>query len=141
VIALDAYALVAYLADEPARGEVEEILRKSCLVTTVNLAESLDVLGRVHRITEHELRGLIEPLLGDAIALDTPAADDAWTAASLRGRYYKRSGELSLADCFLLAAASRREATVATADPGVAAAARSEGLDLIALPDSAGRRP
>jgi predicted nucleic acid-binding protein len=49
--------------------------------------------------------------------------------------------ELSLADCFLLATASRLGAAVATSDPAVAATARAESLELVGLPDSAGRRP
>ena len=48
---------------------------------------------------------------------------------------------LSLADCFLLATASRLGASVATADPAVAAAARDESLELVPLPDRSGRRP
>lgn len=142
MIALDAYALVAFLADEPARDEVEVLLRESCVVTIVNLAESLDVLGRVYGIGEDELRRLVDPLLGDALAVDAPPAEDAWVVASLRRRYYDREKrELSLADCFLLAAASRLGASVATADPPVASVARDESLELIALPDSSGRRP
>ena len=142
MIALDAYALVAFLADEPARDEVEALLRESCVVTIVNLAESLDVLGRVYGIGEDELRRLVDPLVGDALAVDAPPAEDAWVVASLRRRYYdSERRELSLADCFLLAAASRLGASVATADPPVASAARDESLELIALPDRSGRRP
>jgi PIN domain nuclease of toxin-antitoxin system len=142
VIALDAYALVAFLADEPARDEVEVLLRDSCTVTIVNLAESLDVLGRVYRIDEDESRGLVDPLLGESLVVDIPRADDAWVVASLRRRHYDRATrDLSLADCVLLAAASRLDASIATSDPGVASAAREESLELIALPDSTGRRP
>jgi PIN domain nuclease of toxin-antitoxin system len=142
VIALDAYALVAFLADEPAREEVEALLRDGCVVTAVNLAESLDVLGRVHGIPEDELRRLVDPLLGDVLEVDTPPAEDAWVAASLRRRHYDRAKRaLSLADCFLMAAASRLGASVATADPAVASAARAESLELIGLRDTSGRRP
>jgi PIN domain nuclease of toxin-antitoxin system len=141
MIALDAYALIAFLADEPARPEVAEILRDSCVMSTVNLAESLDVLGRVHGITEDELRGLVDPLLAD-LRIEAPASDDAWVVARLRTRYYDRSTrELSLADCFLLATATRLGASVATADPAIAETSRDESLELIALPDSTGTRP
>jgi hypothetical protein len=47
-IAVDAYALVAFLADEPARAEVTELLHGQSVISTVNLAESLDVLTRAH---------------------------------------------------------------------------------------------
>jgi PIN domain nuclease of toxin-antitoxin system len=142
LIALDAYALIALLAGEPARDDVVEILREPCVMSTVNLAESWDILGRVHHIDEQRIGVLVEPLLTKTITVDSPSAADARRAASLRRHHYDRSTRsLSLADCFLLATASRLEASVATADPAVAAVARDESLELIALPDSAGRRP
>lgn len=142
MIALDAYALVAFLADEEARDEVEALFRESCIVTSVNLAESLDVLGRVYEIEENELRRLVTPLLSDVIGVDVPDQADAWQAASIRRRHYDRVARaLSLADCFLLAAAARLGAAIATADPAVAATAREESLELVPLPDSSGRRP
>jgi PIN domain nuclease of toxin-antitoxin system len=143
VVALDAYALVAFLADEPAGPEVAEILRDSCVMSTVNLAESLDVLGRVHNIAEDELRSLVDPLLAEAaLQVDVPTGDDHWVVARLRTRYYDRSTRgLSLADCFLLATANRLGASVATADPALAETCRDESLELIALADSSGARP
>lgn len=142
MFALDAYALVAFLANEPARSEVAEILRESCVMSTVNLAESLDVLGRTHGIGEDELRGLVNPLLDeDIVRIEAPTDDDAWVVGRLRVQYYHRSTrDLSLADCFLLATASRLGASVATADPAIAETARDESLNLIALPDRSGAR-
>jgi PIN domain nuclease of toxin-antitoxin system len=142
VTALDAYALVAFLADEPARPEVADILRGSCVMSTVNLAESLDVLGRVHGIEETEIRALVDPLLADTVEVDAPSAKDAWAAASLRREHYRRSArDVSLADCFLLAVASRLRVPLATADPAVAAVARDMSIELVALPDRSGARP
>jgi PIN domain nuclease of toxin-antitoxin system len=142
VIALDAYALVALLADEPARGEVEALLKGPCLMSTINLAESLDVLTRVYGVDEKEIRELVGPLAGEVFAVEAPQEPDAWSAASLRRRHYRSAThELSLADCFLLATALRTAASIATADPAVASTARAEAVDLVALPDSAGRRP
>lgn len=143
LVALDAYALVAFLADEPARPEVETILRAPCVMSTVNLAESLDVLGRVHGIGEDDLRGLVIPLLAeDVVRVEAPVGDDAWAVARMRTRYYDRSTrDLSLADCFLLATAARLGASVATADPAIAETTRHESLGLVALPDRSGVRP
>jgi PIN domain nuclease of toxin-antitoxin system len=142
VVALDAYAVVAFLADEPARSEVAKILRRSCVVSTVNLAESLDVLGRIHGIGQDELRGLVDPLLAEDVRVEAPMDNDAWVVARLRTQYYDRSArDLSLADCFLLATAARLGASVATADQAVADAARDEALELVALPNRSGTRP
>lgn len=140
--ALDAYALVAFLADEPARGDVEAILRGECVMSSVNVAESLDVLERVYGVEQDELRDRLDPLLSGVIALDEPSATDAWAAARLRAHYYERSTRaLSLADCFLLALGARLGVPVATADPAVAATAREESIELVPLPDGKGNRP
>lgn len=142
MIALDAYALVAFLADEPARPEVADLLRGSCIMSTVNLAESLDVLGRVHGIEESELRALVDPVLAETVLVDAPPLADSWVAASFRREHYRRSErDVSIADCFLLAVAARLGASVATADPAVAATAREESIELVALPDRSGARP
>jgi PIN domain nuclease of toxin-antitoxin system len=142
VTLLDAYALVALLADEPAAVEVERILRTGdAAVTVVNLAEAIDVTSRVHRVAENDIRTALEPLLGTAVAVVAQGEAAAWCAAELRRHYYeRRSTPLSLADCLLLAAIGDAD-EVATADPAVSQVARSEGRRVVALPDSAGTRP
>ena len=65
---------------------------------------------------------------------------NAWPA--LRTVHYRRrSSELSLADCVLLATAEPGRDSVATSDAPVLRAARREGLGAITLPDASGRRP
>jgi predicted nucleic acid-binding protein len=143
VILLDAYALVALLADEPAATETEQLLRAGdCGAMVVNLAEAIDVACRVHGLDEEEVRSILEPLVA-AKVLAAVAADEstAWRAARLRVRHYaRRARPVSLADCFLVAAAGAEDA-IATSDAPVARVARAEGIRVIALPDSAGRRP
>jgi len=140
--ALDAYALVAFFADEPARPDVEAILRRECVMSSVNFAESLDVLERVYGVEEEELRARLDPLLVDVIDIDAPSATDAWAAARLRSQHYRRSDRsLSIADCFLLVMGERRGVAVATADPAVAATARDESIALVPLPDREGNLP
>jgi predicted nucleic acid-binding protein len=143
VILLDAYALVALLADEPAAGEVEKLLRAGdCAVNVVNLAEAVDVSLRIHRVPFEDMREVIDPLvLSRRLRLVAPDEESAWRAAALRRAYYaRRTCEISLADCFLLSAAGAGD-EIATADPAVAEAARAEDLRLLALPDSSGKRP
>jgi len=142
VILLDAYGLVALLAGEPSADEVELVLRRGdSAVTAVNLAEALDVLQRVHRLSEREIRGPVEPLLAGPLRVIPMGAELSWRSAALRARHYhRRSAALSLADCVLLAAAGPADA-VATSDPPLAAAARAEGIDVRPLPDSRGRQP
>jgi len=143
VTLLDAYALIALVANEEAAEEVEMLLRAGdCAISAVNLAEAIDVCGRVHGIPFDDLRHVVDPLLaGDALAPVAATEAMAWRAAALKTAHYsKGTCELSLADCFLLASATGDDA-VATADPAVASIARAEGIAVVALPDRAGRRP
>jgi predicted nucleic acid-binding protein len=137
------YALVALLVDEPAAAEIEELLRhRDCAVALVNLAEAVDITCRVHGVQEEEVRGTLEPLIASAkISPVAPSEATAWRAARLRIRYYgSKTRPLSVADCFLLASV-REEDSIATSDPPLAEVARAEGIEVIPLPDSTGRRP
>lgn len=140
---LDAYALVALIGEEAAAGAVEKLLRSGgASITSINLAEALDVASRVHGIDERTLRNIIEPLtLSGNLDVVAPDVDAAWNTAHLRaGNYKRRNRPLSLADCYLLAAAGPED-HIATADPIVADVARAQGIGVIALPDSSGHRP
>jgi PIN domain nuclease of toxin-antitoxin system len=133
-ILLDAHALLALLRAEPGADEVELILRQGNVsITAVNLAEALDVLVRRDGVPEETVREVLEPLLGTGLDVVAVGERDAWRAASLRSRHYRRrEGALSLADCFLLAAGEREEA-IATDDEAVIAVARAEGIGVAPL--------
>jgi uncharacterized protein with PIN domain len=74
---IDAYGLVALVANEPAAAEVEQVLRADeCRVVAVNLAEAVDVAARVHGYPIDAIRKALEPLtLGSALAV--AVADEA----------------------------------------------------------------
>jgi hypothetical protein len=81
-------------------------------------------------------------LLARALSAVASEESEAWLAAEIRAKHYDRKTcALSLADCFLLAHAITAGDEIATADPPHAAVARSEGIAVIPLPDSAGTRP
>jgi uncharacterized protein with PIN domain len=128
---LDAYALIALLADEPAAETVEELLRQgTATITSINLAEALDVLERRDRIPEEELRKMLNGL---PLRVVPASESDAWAAARLRARHYhRRTRAVSIADCFLIAAAGDGDA-VATADQSVLETARAEGVGTLDL--------
>ena len=140
MILLDAYALVALLRAERAGADVRTLLRSGdCGMTASNLAEAADVLERVHGIGIGESRPRVEPLPLTVVDVD---ARLAWRAAELRARHYRRrSSEVSMADCVLVAAARPGSDAVATADRAVAVMSRAEGVHVTALPDRRGRRP
>jgi predicted nucleic acid-binding protein len=140
---LDAYPLVAYLTGEAAADEVKALLGEGdAVATSLNVAEAVDVAARVYGAKEQAVRGAVELLAAnDLLTVSAPDMATGFRAAELRIAYYsRRERALSLADCFLLASASPGD-RIATSDPAVAEVARAEGVEVIALPDSAGHRP
>lgn len=133
-VLLDAFALIALLAEEPAADEVEAILRRGqAAIPAINLAEALDVLQRVQGVPSDRLDALIVPLLQTSLALLPVDERMARKAADVRARRYHRTRvPVSLADCVLLAAADTMDA-LATADAPLIAAARAEGVQITEL--------
>lgn len=141
---LDASALVAFFQDEPAAEEVEQLLRseQGAAVSSVNLAETIDILVRVFRHEMETLEGRLVPLLVHSLQVITVDETAARRGAQIRIDHYRsREADLSLADCILLGTALSRGMPVATSDRLMAEVARTEAIDLIALPDSSGSRP
>jgi PIN domain nuclease of toxin-antitoxin system len=131
---VDAYALIALTLDEPAAAEVIRILREGdAAVTSVNYGEALDRLIRAQRMPEARVRAALEPLLDDALARIEVGFGLVSQAVRLRAAHYHRErSPLSLADCICLAAVGPTGA-VATADPAMLAAAKSEGITTVPL--------
>jgi PIN domain nuclease of toxin-antitoxin system len=142
VILLDAYALVAAATGERAAPEVAELLRRGdCAVTTANLAELYDQLVRRVGLEPEAVDAHVRPLVDGSLAVRDLDRERAARAGLLRAQLYRRrTTELSLADCVLLASLDEGD-TVATADPPLARAARRLGHTVTPLPDSRGRRP
>jgi PIN domain nuclease of toxin-antitoxin system len=139
VTLLDAYALIAFLVGGPAAAPVRSILREGdAAITTTNLAETLDVSGRLYGLAIARAVELIEPLAAGplrTISLDTELAI---RAAAIRSRHYHRTRRpISLADSVLIASAMDGPDfhRVATADPDVLAVAQEEHVPTVALPE------
>jgi PIN domain nuclease of toxin-antitoxin system len=140
-VVLDAYAVIAALVGERARAEVEPLL-KTGVVSAPNLAEVLDVCVRVHANEERVVRQRLSWLSSGGLEVAALEPAVALNAGALRAKHYRRRHcEVSQGDCFALALAKHRGLGLATADPDLAAVARTEGVDLVRLPDSHGRRP
>ena len=83
-------------------------------------------------------------MLLESAGLQIAAVDVAigMVAGDLHARLYDRkTSPLSMADCVALATSMSLGQPLATSDPALAAAARLEGVAVIALPDAKGRRP
>lgn len=129
---LDAFALVAFLDDEPAAADVEGLLaRGDVAMSTVNLAEAAQKKLRLSSVTLPELRQVVGAL---PLAVIPCSEGHAWRAAELRERHYhRRESAVSLADCCLVAVATPAD-RVATADPAVLRMAEAEGIGTVELP-------
>lgn len=140
MILLDAYPLIAHLRGEPAASQAQAVMRRrDVAITAVNLCEVADVLCRSGPASLAQVRETVGQLVGELIHVLPVDERIAWRAADLRATHYeRRDAPLSLADCTLLAAAGPDD-TIVTADPVVLRVAGSEGIDVIALPDSDGR--
>lgn len=142
---LDAQAVIAGLTDEPARSEVEALLRSvddPPSISGVNLAEVVDVLVRTNGFSYVAIHGRLALLI--SARLEVVAVDETIgrQAGDLRARHYDRVNRaVSIADCVALATAISVAGRLATSDQALADMARAEGVKVVGLPDRSGRRP
>jgi PIN domain nuclease of toxin-antitoxin system len=138
---LDASAVVALLLDEPARGQVEAIMRRrpAPLISAVNLAETIDQLVRVRGRDAEQVNDAIDLLIVGGLEVQPFWLPDSRAAAAIRARFYHRtSAALSLADCVCLATAMSQRTDLATTDAVLADLARGLGVEVIELPSPSG---
>jgi PIN domain nuclease of toxin-antitoxin system len=139
---LDAYALVAYLRDEPAAEDVTKILRGPTVLSPVNAAEVVDQLVRVFGRDADDVHADLAILSQAGMDMPPLTADIGNEAGRLRARHYHRvKRAVSLADCIAAATALTQTRPLATSDPALAALVRDEGGQVHGLPDSQGRMP
>jgi len=141
---LDANAIIAFLMNEPAADQVEELMRSSTtLLASVTVAEVYDQGVRTKGFPSDELDAIFETLARDRrFEIMNLDGNLARRAGSLRATHYDRATRpVSMADCVVAATAERWEYGLATSDTSLIAMAREIGLEVIALPDSSGRRP
>lgn len=141
-IVVDAYAVIAYLRDEPASDQVADLLAGPTLLAAANAAEVMDQLVRVWHHDRDEVHvalallgrtGMKIPDAGEVVALE---------AGRLRAQHYdKRSCSVSMADCFAAATALAADAALATSDPHLVALMLAENGKVFPLPDRRGHVP
>ena len=140
-LVLDAQPVVTFLAGEPAADEIAELLRREPVMSVANAAEVVDVLVRLRGLAADEAQAVVLSFLDELAAPVPVSLEIALDAGAIRGAAYGRHQlDVSLADCIAIATAGPG-GSVATSDPALATIARAEGVEVIALPDSRGRRP
>ncbi len=136
---LDAFAVLAFLKDEPAASLVSELLQGEPhpALTALGVAEVMDHLVRLVGVDEEEAAlDLAQLGLADAHPID---GDLAGRAGRLRARHYhRRERAVSLADCVAAEVARRSGSPLATSDPHLLDTCHAEGIPYLALPDSSG---
>jgi predicted nucleic acid-binding protein len=140
VTILDAYAVIAYLRDEPAAADVAALLTEGgCDLTAVGLAEVTDRMIRLAAGDEHALAlDLAELDLSRPVPV---TARIAGTAGRLRAHHYhRRDRAVSLADCVAAQVARAHGRALATSDPHLLDLCRAEGIGTVVLPGSDGSR-
>ncbi len=138
MIVLDAYAMEAYLAGEPAAAPVEALLLsgEQIVVNGVNYVELVDRFIRVHGVDATEV---IADIVSTGTTVSDLDPDLAASAGMLRARHYHRQTRaVSLADCCAAAHALDRGARLATADPALIDLMVAEGGTVEILPRSNG---
>ena len=133
------------MRDEPAASDVESLLRNAdgaVRLSAANAAEVIDVMARIFGIDVDQTRNALSVLEGGRLRFEVVDSVIGFRAGELRARHYDRAASpLSLADCIALATAITLDEPLATADVPLANAARSEGVKVVALPNSRGERP
>jgi uncharacterized protein len=115
---LDSWALMAFLQDEPAAGEVEKLLLKAAedklrlLLCVVNWGEIYYSIARAEGEAVAEQKAADLATL--AIEL-VPVSDDLQLVRE--AAKFKASKKMSYADCFAAALAKLRNVEVVTGDP------------------------
>jgi predicted nucleic acid-binding protein len=102
-------------------------------MSTVNVAETVDVLTRVYRRPGEDVIAGVELLLASVVEPVPATVALASKAAELRARLYNgRTSRVSIADCFVLAVAEPGD-RIATTDATLSAVARAEGYEVVEL--------
>ncbi len=133
---LDAYAVIAYLRDEPAADQVRPLLEApDSALTAVGLGEVLDHLVRLAGADEDDaVLDLAQLGLLDAVAVN---AETGSAAGRLRARHYHRTRcPISMADCVAAETARATSQPLATADPHLLDVCDIENIDVMPLPAS-----
>ena len=131
---IDAYALIAFLLDEPAADAVERLLRDGdAAITSVSFTEAHDRLIRGQDMPREAVESTLASVLEAGVERIDVDFRLVSAATLLRAKHYHRTQRpLSLADCVCLAAAQTGD-RVATADGPMLEAAESEGIATLAL--------
>ena len=137
---LDACAVLAVLRDEAGADDADAVIRgRSGRLTAVGQGELIDHLVRLAGIDEASAALDLRQLgLGTPLPVDGELGS---AAGRLRARSYHRGRcAVRVADCIAAEAARAAGERLATSDPHLLDLCHAEGIAVLPLPDSTGRR-
>jgi PIN domain nuclease of toxin-antitoxin system len=136
---LDAYAVIAYLRDEPAADEVARLLAQPTVLASVNAAEVMDQMVRVWRHDPDHVEVTLAMLTRAGLVIRPAGPEIAIRAGLLRARHYDpKTCSVSMADCIAAATALDSTSALATSDPHLAQLMGAEDGLVHRLPDGRG---
>ena len=113
---LDAYALLAFLEDEPGADQVRNLLLRA-EEGSLKLAMTVVNLGEVwYAIARTGTPALADELIRDIQGMAIEIVDVDWPLAR-QAAAFKAKGRIAYSDCFAAALAKLRKAEVVTGDP------------------------
>jgi PIN domain nuclease of toxin-antitoxin system len=126
LVVFDSWALLAYLADEPAAERIESAwVQEGATISGVNLGEVLYL--RIRADGEKSARADVDRVR-DLLEVTEPD----WALVSAAARV-KAQGGLSYADAFCIATAMHAEAPLWTGDPEIVEQAARHSCDVVDL--------
>jgi predicted nucleic acid-binding protein len=140
MIVLDSFAVLAFLKDEAASGQVQLLIQgeEDTALTALGVAEVIDHLVRLMGADEEEAALDLAQL---GLASPSPVDAELGLQAGLirASHHHRKNRAVSLADCLAAETARAAGAQLASADPHLLDLCREEGIPVIPLPDSTGR--
>lgn len=131
---LDASVLVGGLLD-PSSDVFDDLLHgRVARISTINIAEVVDVLIRKHGSDEADVIDGIDLLVRGGLVIEALSARQALAAGALRARHLEpRARGVSMADCAVVALAAEVGEPVASTDRALLAMAVGESVPVIEL--------
>lgn len=131
---LDASVVVGGLVLSRSQA-IDDLIRGQIVrISTLNVAEVVDILMRRHGIEEAEVIDRIDLLRQAGLVMEPVSARRALDAGSLRARRYdKQSAAVSMADCVAIALAAEVGEPVASSDRALLAVAVAEGVPVVEM--------
>jgi uncharacterized protein len=124
-VALDSWAVLALLNDEPAAGRVEAAIDEGgAVMSWINLGEVY--YQTIRRRGETRARTAVEAI-GRRVLVEQPDPDMVLTASRV-----KAQGKVSYADAFCVATARRHRTSIYTGDPEILRL-RDPGVEVVDL--------